>query len=187
MLKSLPNIITFGRLLAVPLAVYLILTGELRSAFLVFVAAGISDALDGILARVLNARSRLGGFLDPLADKALLVSVYISLANIGVLPLWLVIMVVFRDIMIVGGVLLLTALDEPPQMEPLYISKANTLAQIALVALELAINGFALESPVVFSFTLTDWTQALVASTTALSGAAYVARFAPIFSGQNGH
>ena len=103
---SVPNIITFLRIVAVPAAMYMILTGSMEWAFALFVAAGLSDALDGAIARMFRARTVLGGYLDPLADKALIVGVYVALAWVGAIPLWLAMMVVFRDIMIIGGVIL---------------------------------------------------------------------------------
>lgn len=164
-----PNIITFGRLCAVPAAVWLMLQHRLDIAFMVFVGAGISDAVDGWLARVLRARSLLGSILDPIADKALLVSVYVTLAAIGVLPDWLAILVVFRDLLIVGGVVLLVVLGQPPTIRPLLVSKLNTVMQIGLAALALFLAGFRLEAPWLLEALI--W---CVAATTFASGAAYV-------------
>lgn len=186
LLASLPNVITLGRLLAVPLAVWLILDGELGWAFWLFVAAGVSDALDGALARLLHARTVLGGFLDPLADKALLVSVYVALGHEGYLPNWLVILVVFRDIMIVGAVLLLYTLKESLSMQPLYISKFNTLTQIALATLVLAVHGVGFPDPVAFGMPLTRFTVWFVTATTVLSGVAYMLRGNRLFSPHGG-
>lgn len=168
-LFTLPNLITFARLCAVPAAVWLMLNHRLDQAFLVFVGAGLSDAVDGWLARVRNARSTLGALLDPVADKALLVSVYVTLAAINVLPDWLAILVVFRDLLIVGGVILLWVLGVPARIRPLMISKANTAAQIALAALALLLKGFDLSAPMLLDATI--W---LVAFTTFASGVAYV-------------
>lgn len=168
-LFTLPNLITLGRLFAVPAAVWLMLQHRLDIAFMVFVGAGISDAIDGWLARVRNARSALGALLDPIADKALLVSVYVTLAAIGVLPDWLAILVVFRDLLIVGGVIFLWVLGVPARIKPLMISKANTFAQIALAALALLLAGFGLSAPLLLEAAI--W---LVAVTTFASGAAYV-------------
>jgi cardiolipin synthase (CMP-forming) len=168
-LVTLPNLITMARLCAVPATVWLILNGRLDLAFLLFVAAGVSDAVDGWLARVRNARSALGAILDPMADKLLLVCVYVTLAAIGVLPDWLAILVVFRDLVIVGGVLVLWVLGQPPKIRPLLVSKANTVAQIALAAIALLLAGFDLRADGLL-FALV-WT---VAATTLLSGAAYV-------------
>ncbi|MEO3470373.1 CDP-alcohol phosphatidyltransferase family protein [Roseomonas sp. CAU 1739] len=168
-LFTLPNLITFARLCAVPAAVWLMLQHRLDQAFLVFVGAGLSDAVDGWLARVRNARSSLGALLDPVADKALLVSTYVTLAVIGVLPDWLAILVVFRDVLIVGGLLLLWVLGVPTRIRPLLISKANTAAQIALAALALLLAGFDLAAP-----DLLDAMIWLVTFTTFASGVAYV-------------
>jgi cardiolipin synthase len=170
---TLPNAITLARLCAVPAAVWLILKGQLDLAFWVFVAAGASDGLDGWLARVRNTRSRLGAVLDPIADKALLVSAYITLAVIGVLPDWLAILVVFRDLLIVGGVLLLYVLGEPPQIRPLMVSKVNTLAQIVLAAGALLLAGYGWGDAWVL-----DAMVVVVSATTIGSGAAYVAQTA---------
>ena len=100
---NLPNLITLARLLAVPLAVWLILDERYALAFWVFVGAGISDALDGYIAKRFDSRTRLGALLDPAADKALLAGVYVTLAIAGQLPDWLVFLVVFRDVLIIGG------------------------------------------------------------------------------------
>jgi cardiolipin synthase len=170
---TLPNAITFARLCAVPGAIWLMLQHRLDLAFWVFVAAGLSDGLDGWLARVRNARSRLGAVLDPVADKALLVSVYVTLAAIGVLPDWLAILVVFRDVLIVGGVLVLTILHQPPHIRPLMISKATTVLQIALAAAALLLAGYGHGDSLVIDALV--W---LTAAATFASGAAYVVQAA---------
>ena len=139
---SLPNLITIGRILLVPLTVWLIVSGDFLLAFLVFITAGVSDAVDGILARRLNLRTELGGYLDPLADKLLLVSIYVTLGFQRQLPAWLVILVASRDIMIVGAVILSWLMDKPISVKPLMVSKANTVAQIMLAGIVLAVLGF---------------------------------------------
>lgn len=168
-LFTLPNAITFARLCAVPAAVWLVLQHRLDLAFWVFVAAGVSDGIDGWLARVTNTRSKLGAILDPVADKALLVSIYVTLAAIGVLPDWLAILVVFRDLVIVGGVLVLYVLGQPPAIQPIMLSKANTVLQIALAAFALLVAGWRLEvGP------LLDLLVLATAASTIASGAVYV-------------
>lgn len=170
---SLPNFISLARLLCVPVAVWLIVTGEIRIAFWVFVAAGFSDAVDGFIAKHFNARTTVGRYIDPLADKALLVSVYVTLGLHGALPDWLVILVVFRDLLIVGGALLfLTLSDTPMTLEPLMISKLNTLMQIVLATVVLADLGFGFDdrgSSAILVYA--------TAATTVLSGAAYIVRW----------
>ena len=134
---TIPNLITIGRLLIVPLIVWLMISGQSGAAFVLFIVAGVSDAIDGFLARTFNLRSSLGSYLDPLADKALLVSIYISLAVLDEVPLWVVILVVSRDLFIVGAVVLSWMLDQPMEMRPLFISKLNTVVQIVLAAVVL--------------------------------------------------
>src|SRR3954454_8642645 len=171
---SIPNIITLGRLLSVPLAVWLILVGELGWAFWLFAAAGLSDAVDGFIARAFRSRTMLGGYLDPLADKALLVSVYLALGHVGQLPVWLVILVVFRDILIIGGVLLLYTLKESFAMQPSFISKVNTTAQIALAALVLSAFGLEFTGWPLYLRPITTAMIWAVATTTTLSGLGYI-------------
>ena len=172
-LLTLPNVITFARLCAVPLAVWLVLDHRLAETFVLFVAAGISDAVDGWLARHAGMGSHAGAVLDPVADKALLVSMYIVLASIGVLPDWLAILVVFRDLLIVGGVLVLAVLGQPVAIRPLFVSKVNTMLQIVLVAAALFLAGFRLHAPGVLAVLV--WA---VAASTFASGFAYVRRAA---------
>lgn len=169
LLLTLPNLITLARLCAVPGTVWLMLQHRLDLAFLLFVGAGISDAIDGWMARAWNAQSALGALLDPVADKALLVSVYVTLAAIGVLPDWLAILVVFRDLVIVGGVLVLWVLGQPPAIRPILISKLNTAMQIGVAALALFLSGFGLAADA-----LLDVCVLAVAATTLVSGATYV-------------
>ncbi|WP_133770178.1 CDP-alcohol phosphatidyltransferase family protein [Enterovirga rhinocerotis] len=134
---TLPNLITIARLVIVPVVVVMIVQGLWPLAFVLFVAAGISDAADGIIARRFHLRSELGAYLDPLADKALLVSIYVTLSVVGILPSWLTILVVSRDVMIVSAILVSRLMDRPVAIKPLLVSKANTAAQIALAALVL--------------------------------------------------
>jgi cardiolipin synthase (CMP-forming) len=138
---SLPNLITIGRILLVPLTIWLIVSGEFLLAFVVFIVAGISDAVDGFLARRLKLHTELGQYLDPLADKLLLVSIYVTLGFQRHMPPWLVILVASRDIMIIGAVILSWLMDKPVTMKPLMVSKVNTLAQILLAGGVLAVLG----------------------------------------------
>lgn len=135
---TLPNFITVARFIMVPLIILAMINGEMLAAFLLFMLAGISDGLDGFIARHFNQRSELGSWLDPVADKFLLVSVFIMLGWLGELPSWLVIFAVSRDALIVGAVVLSSLLDNPVEMQPLLVSKANTMVQIVLLILVLA-------------------------------------------------
>jgi cardiolipin synthase len=169
---TLPNVITVARLCAVPAAIYLVLHGMFPEAFWLFLGAGASDAVDGWLARR-RGPTYVGAVLDPLADKALLMAMYVVLAVVHVLPDWLAILVVFRDVLIVGGVLVLNVLGQPPEIRPLMVSKVNTVLQIVLVAVALLMAGFGRHADVTLQVLI--W---VVAATTAVSGAAYVARAA---------
>lgn len=139
---SIPNFISLGRVILVPIVFWLVVTGELGAAFFVFVLAGISDAVDGYLAKRFGWQTELGAYLDPIADKLLIVTIFISLGVKGLLPSWLVIAVVSRDVLIVIGILLTWLLGNPARVRPLAVSKANTLAQIVLAATVLADEGF---------------------------------------------
>ena len=139
---SIPNIITLGRIILVPVIVWAIASNQMEIAFATFVIAGISDAVDGFLAKRFNMASELGALLDPLADKALLVSIYVALGIWGAMPRWIVILVVSRDFMIVAAVIVSWLFDKPVPMKPLMVSKLNTVAQVALAALILASLGF---------------------------------------------
>ena len=139
---SIPNIITLGRILLVPVIVWAIASNQMAIAFAIFIVAGVSDAVDGFLAKRFNMASELGALLDPLADKALLVSIYIALGTWGAVPGWIVILVVSRDIMIVAAVIVSWLVGKPIPMKPLMVSKLNTVAQVAFAALVLAALGF---------------------------------------------
>lgn len=141
---SIPNIITLGRVILVPIVFWLLLNGELQLAFLTFIAAGISDAVDGFLAKRFNWETELGAYLDPIADKLLLVCVFVALAVTHRLPSWIAILVVSRDVLIVIAIVLSWLLNHPTPMKPLAVSKLNTTAQIVLAATVLAGDAFAL-------------------------------------------
>ena len=166
---NLPNLITLARILSVPVVVWAIAANQMLLAFVLFLAAGLSDAVDGFLAKRFNMQSELGAYLDPLADKVLIVSIYIALGITDAVPRWLVILVVSRDLMIVGAVMLSWLLDRPIAVKPLLVSKLNTVAQIVFAGLVLGSLGMGFEAG-----WLTVAMMAIVASLTLLSVAAYV-------------
>jgi cardiolipin synthase len=141
---SLPNIITTGRVILVPVIFWLLVTGQSQLAFYAFLVAGLSDAVDGYLATRFDWKTELGSYLDPIADKLLFVSMFVAFGVSGALPLWLVIAVVSRDILIVAGVVLAWLMDRPFKMKPLGVSKAHTAALVVLVAVVLADQAFSL-------------------------------------------
>jgi cardiolipin synthase (CMP-forming) len=147
---NIPNALTLTRIVLVPLIVWLIIAHEMTAAFVLFLLAGVSDAADGYLAKRFQWRTELGAYLDPIADKLLLMSIYVTLGFSNNLPAWLVIAVVSRDILIIGAFLLSWVLSRPVPIHPLLVSKANTFAQIVLASLVLAALGFGLglEKPI---------------------------------------
>jgi len=142
--SNLPNFITLGRVILVPIVFWLLLSGQMQVAFFLFVIAGISDGVDGYLAKRFGWTTELGAYLDPLADKLLLVCIFLALAVGSQLPLWLVIAVVSRDLLIVIGVVLSWLLANPVHIHPRVGSKFNTVFQILLAAVVMADEGFGL-------------------------------------------
>jgi len=137
MLHHLPNLISILRILLVPPVAWLILQGYFGEALLLFVVAGVSDGLDGFLAKHFGWTSRLGSILDPLADKLLLSVSFVTLAWLGHLPLWLAGLILLRDLVIVIGGVLYHNLVGRFSLEPTIVSKLNTALQIAVVTLML--------------------------------------------------
>jgi cardiolipin synthase (CMP-forming) len=168
---TIANAITLLRLCSIPMIVVLIHEGRFAAATWLFIAAGLTDALDGYLARKLNQKSEIGAYLDALADKSLIAASFITLHFAGLIPFWLLVLVLFRDLMIVGAVAIAWLLNNPIPIDPLRISKANTAAQIVLVGVTLGIKGYALMPPEVTLPVL----HGVVAALTSLSVAAYFA------------
>jgi cardiolipin synthase len=167
---SIPNLITLARILLVPVVVWAIAAGAMHLAFLLFLVAAISDGVDGFLAKRFGMKTELGAYLDPLADKVMIVSIYVTLASTGVIPLWIVILVVSRDIMIVGAIILSWLIGNPVKIKPHVVSKANTAAQIIYAALVLALYGYGFDAEPLLTLVMV-----LVAVLTLLSVAFYVA------------
>ncbi|MDH3701096.1 MAG: CDP-alcohol phosphatidyltransferase family protein [Alphaproteobacteria bacterium] len=172
LLSSLPNLITLARLLAVPVMVWLIVSGEWTAAFWLFVAAGVSDGIDGYIAKRFDAESVLGSYLDPIADKVMLVCVFVTLGIADEIGAWLVIIIVSRDALIVGGTLLSQIVERPIKMKPLFVSKINTVAQIVLAAVALANLGLGWSD--IGQVMALEYT---VAATTLASGALYLVQW----------
>lgn len=169
---NLPNLISLMRLFMVPVIIWLIIDQQFGLAFILFVAAGISDLLDGLLARLLKSQTMVGKFLDPLADKVLLVGVFVTLGIQGFIPSWLVILVTFRDFLILGGALLALLYSSNLEIKPLFISKVNTVLQLIMIIFVLAkmvLN----RPPTVYDQVL----SIIVAATTLISGVAYVRKW----------
>jgi len=167
---TIPNILTSLRILAAPVAGVAILWGHLEVALALFVAASITDGLDGLLARVLHQQSRLGAFLDPLADKSLLLSCYVALAYVGKAPAWLTATIVVRDVLIVSAVYLIYRRIGRFTMAPSLPGKLTTFLQMATAA-ALLVEGW--RAPAI-PFPLTPLYVA-TALATVVSGVHYIA------------
>jgi cardiolipin synthase len=170
---TIANALTLLRLCLIPLIVVMIVEGRFAWATVIFIIAGITDALDGYLARKLNQRTEIGAYLDALADKALIAASFIALVSVKLVPFWLVVLVIFRDLMIVGAVVIAWLMDNPIAIEPMRVSKANTAAQIFAVSTTLAVTGFVIPlHPIVLTLI-----YAIVATLTVVSVTAYFVRW----------
>lgn len=168
-LRDIPNVLTVARMLMIVPTVWALAREEYGLALGLFAVAGLSDALDGYLAKRFDWSSRLGAILDPIADKGLLTTTYITLAWLGHIPVWLVVAVLARDVIIVLGATAYYLLIGYYEMSPTFISKVNTFLQIAFgvfVVASLTWSDFA--APMV------AWLTYLVFATTVLSGIDYV-------------
>lgn len=130
---TVPNFLTLCRILLTPLLVWLLLDRKLNQALIVFFVAGMTDGLDGMIARVFHQKSQLGAYLDPLADKILLVSSFVLLGRLELVPDWLVVIAVSRDAMILLGLMTLMYHHVSFQIKPVFLSKLTTLLQLACV------------------------------------------------------
>ena len=164
-----PNLISLARLLAVPVAAYLIVERYYPAAFWLFMTACLSDGVDGFVAKRFDVESVVGKYLDPLADKALLLAVFLSLGSVGQIAVWVVFLIIFRDFLIIGGAILFHSVTQSLEMEPLRLSKVNTVLQFALAGLVLARLGLDVSFGLVESLLIYA-----VAATTIASGAFYV-------------
>lgn len=143
LVRNIPNIITVCRIALVPLVIVSLIHAHFSDAFVLFLIAGVSDALDGLLARRFQWTSRFGSIIDPLADKLLLVSCFITLTWLQQLPIWLLIAVIARDVLISVGVCILPSLIGRYDFQPSIMSKVNTFLQILLVSLAIFQLAFA--------------------------------------------
>ena len=136
---NIPNLLTLFRILLVPIFVILLIYGQTFYAFLTFIVAGVTDALDGFIARVFNQKTVLGAYLDPIADKLLLVTSYIVLAIIDIIPPWLAVLVISRDIFILIGVAVLFINHKSIEIRPTLLGKVSTFMQLTTVVIALSV------------------------------------------------
>jgi len=175
---TIPNLLTILRVLLTPLLVIFLLEGRLSAALIVFIVAGITDGLDGLIARLYRQKSKLGAFLDPLADKLLLATTYVLLAVKNLVPSWLTVIVLSRDVLIVLGVFVLFMQNLPFEIKPTIASKLTTCSQIftAIVTMATAIaTPHPLLKSILFhitaGFTIVSWAQYMVKGIQIMQGA----------------
>ena len=167
---NLPNYITLFRIVLIPFFINLMIYGYDREAFIIFVVACITDALDGLIARLTNTQTKLGAFLDPMADKLLIISAFVTLVLLGMLPVWLVIIVVSRDVILLLGSIALYFTGHDFVAKPSLVGKATTLLQFVTVTLSLVLKNFGTEMGLM---AILQWGTAVF---TLVSGIQYVAQ-----------
>jgi cardiolipin synthase len=167
---NLPNSITLFRVVLIPFFINLMIYGYYRAALAVFVVACITDALDGMIARLMNSKTTLGAFLDPMADKLLIVSAFITLVLLNMVPVWLAIIVISRDVILVFGSIIVYLMQHNFTVQPSFIGKLTTVLQLLCVTLTLVQVDYGLGMGVL---AVLQWTTAAV---TVASGVQYVSR-----------
>ena len=130
---NIPNFLSLTRIILVPVFVIFLIQNEYYNALIVFVIAGLTDVLDGAMARLLNAQTILGAYLDPIADKLLLSTSFVTLAILGIIPSWLTVIVISRDFIILLGIAILSLMSVPFKIKPAVISKATTALQLGTI------------------------------------------------------
>jgi cardiolipin synthase (CMP-forming) len=169
---NIPNLITLLRIILVPVIVILLIQGSFFKALIVYIVAGLSDALDGFLARVLKQQTMLGAYLDPIADKALLASSFVTLSVLHIIPSWLTVIVISRDFIILLGISVLSIMSITVEIRPAFISKVTTGLQLITVLLALSIRCLPYDFKEIWTLTL-YWVTAFF---TILSGLNYMSR-----------
>ena len=134
---NIPNLLTLLRIILVPVIVILLIQGLFLKALIVFVVAALSDALDGFLARILHQQTALGAYLDPIADKALLASSFVTLSVLHIIPGWLTVIVISRDFIILLGISVLSIMSISVKIRPTFVSKITTALQLITVLMAL--------------------------------------------------
>jgi cardiolipin synthase (CMP-forming) len=163
--KHIPNLLTALRLAAAPALAILLVAGDYGAALGIFAFAGLSDAADGFLAKRYGMTTRFGRYLDPAADKLLMLAAFLTLAFLGLSPWWLTVLVIARDVAIVLAVLVAYMLALPLRVQPLFIGKVNTVVQVSYIGLILIFLVFGADAPqisgwavlVTATFTIVSW------------------------------
>jgi len=179
---NIPNLLTILRILLVPILVILLIQRSFTKAFVIFLVCGLTDALDGFVARLMNQKTVLGAYLDPIADKALMISCFVTLSIRSVIPSWLSVLVISRDVIILLGIAVLTMMKIPFEVKPMFVSKVNTFLQILTITVALLYKS-KLMAVDVFVLKGFFWATALF---TILSGILYIFRGVRYINSANG-
>ncbi|HNY51654.1 MAG TPA: CDP-diacylglycerol--glycerol-3-phosphate 3-phosphatidyltransferase [Smithella sp.] len=169
---NIPNFLSLLRIILVPAIVIFLIQNEHVKALITFIVAGLTDALDGALARLLKKQTDLGAFLDPLADKILLSTSFIALSIFGLIPSWLTVIVISRDIIILMGIMTLSMMSISYEIKPVFVSKVTTALQIGTVFFALFLKSFT--SEMIDYYQVVKIVSWLTASFTILSGLVYI-------------
>jgi cardiolipin synthase len=164
---TVPNLITILRIILVPIFVIYMINNRPLASLIIFIIASITDALDGFIAKVFHQKSNLGAYLDPLADKILLMTAYITLAILKMIPSWLTVLTISRDVIILLGVLILYLNRYPVKINPSLLSKATTCIQVATILVVLSRGYLNIEFLRIYAF----WLAAIF---TVASGLQYI-------------
>lgn len=167
---TLPNFLTLLRIIAIPIFLILVSNHRYAPALVLFMAAGITDTIDGVIARLTDAKSDLGATMDPLADKLLLVSSFVMLASLGAIPAWLLILVLTRDVVVLSGYLVIYFVSTPMEIDPTFVGKLNTFFEMFSIGFAL----LTLARPEIPMAQVNLVTWALTGLTTTISGVHYV-------------
>jgi cardiolipin synthase len=165
---NIPNVLTILRILSIPVFVIFLLYDHFFIALFIFIGAGITDGLDGLIARVFHQRTTIGTYLDPIADKLMLTTAFVVLATLGIIPSWLTVIVIARDVIILLGVLILQLTSHKVEIKPIFLGKASTVLQLAAIAWSL-VTPFSMLMRSIFPAII--W---VTAGLTALSGLFYI-------------
>lgn len=178
---NIPNLLTLFRVFLVPAIVILLMRGDFLKALVFFAIAGITDGLDGFLAKILNQRTILGSYLDPLADKALISASFVTLSILGIIPGWLAVVVISRDLIILLGISILFFMSAPVEIKPAYISKITTTLQLLTIFTVLTFKCL----PEYFNYKITELTFWLTTFFTVASGLNYIYKGTKLINGEN--
>jgi cardiolipin synthase len=170
---NIPNFLSLTRIILVPVFVIFLIQDEYYNALIVFVIAGLTDVLDGTMARLLNAQTKLGSYLDPIADKLLLATSFVTLAILGIIPSWLTVIVMSRDFIILLGIAILSLMSVTFEIKPALVGKATTALQIGTVFFALLNKAVSHDLSYNWILTLFFWMTAIF---TVASGLVYIIR-----------